>query len=185
MMRHFLLVGAVAVGWLIFASDVEAHGGGGGGGRGGGGRGGMYHGGAMFHGGGGMYHGGGYTRGFGSRGRYFNNGRFWGPGFGFYSYGYGYPGWDDGDYGYYSGPYYGDYEVYGGPPAGDQNPQVVSIRAVQVALAWRGYYRGRIDGVMGQETREAISAFQAHQSLPVTGQIDPALLNALRTGGAA
>jgi hypothetical protein len=84
----------------------------------------------------------------------------------------GYPSWDDWDYGY-----------YGGPSDGVQNAQALSTRAVQTALAWRGYYRGRIDGVMGPETRDAIRSFQAHQSLPVTGQIDHGLLNALRRGG--
>jgi peptidoglycan hydrolase-like protein with peptidoglycan-binding domain len=54
------------------------------------------------------------------------------------------------------------------------------MRAVQAALAWRVYYSGRIDGVMGSETREAIRSFQAHQGLPVTGQIDHGLINALR-----
>jgi localization factor PodJL len=47
-------------------------------------------------------------------------------------------------------------------------------------LAWRGYYSGRIDGVMGPETRAAIRSFQSHQGLPVTGQIDSRLINALR-----
>jgi peptidoglycan hydrolase-like protein with peptidoglycan-binding domain len=47
-------------------------------------------------------------------------------------------------------------------------------------LAWRGYYSGRIDGVMGPETTGAIRSFQAHQGLPVTGQIDSGLMDALR-----
>ena len=205
-MKYFILVGAVAIGLLTFAPDSDAHGGGGGGGGGhgggggghGGGGGGMFHGGggrgggAMFRGGSAMFHGGWHSGGFRGRGRFFNHGRFFGPGFGFY--GDGYPWWDDWDYGYYPGPYYGDYgdypyqyygdyEYYGGPSNGVQNPQVLSTRAVQTALAWRGYYRGRIDGAMGPETREAIRSFQAHQSLPVTGQIDNGLLNALRRGG--
>ena len=65
-------------------------------------------------------------------------------------------------------------------PTAIRNPQFLSMRAVQAALAWRGYYSGRIDGVMGPETREAIRSFQAHQGLPVTGQIDHGLINALR-----
>jgi peptidoglycan hydrolase-like protein with peptidoglycan-binding domain len=39
---------------------------------------------------------------------------------------------------------------------------------------------GRIDNVMGPETRGAIRSFQAHQGLPVTGQIDNGLINAWR-----
>jgi hypothetical protein len=200
MKLHFLLVGTVAIGLVTLATDSDAHGGGGGGGGhggGGGGRGGgMFHGGggarggvAMFRGGGAVFHGGWHSGGLRGRSRFFNHGRFFGPGIGFY--GYGYAPWNDWDYGYYPDPYYGDYEYfpygdyeyYGGPSDGIQNAQVLSTRAVQTALAWRGYYRGRIDGVMGPETRDAIRSFQAHQSLPVTGQIDHGLLNALRRGG--
>jgi peptidoglycan hydrolase-like protein with peptidoglycan-binding domain len=76
--------------------------------------------------------------------------------------------------------YYGDDAYYGGPSEGDQNPQLMSMRAVQAALAWRGYYSGRLDGVLGPETREAIRSFQSHQGLPVTGQIDNGLISALR-----
>ena len=47
----------------------------------------------------------GIPGGFRGRGRFFNHGRFFGPGFGFY--GDGYPSWDDWDYGYYPDPYYG------------------------------------------------------------------------------
>ena len=60
------------------------------------------------------------------------------------------------------------------------NLNLDSTRAVQAALAWRGFYSGRIDGVLGPETRSAIRSFQAHQGLPVTGQIDSGLINSLR-----
>jgi Putative peptidoglycan binding domain len=82
------------------------------------------------------------------------NGRFFGPGFGFFGYGYpwyGYP------YYPYSAPYYGD-------PYYDS-----------------GYYGGPIDGVFGPETRGAIRSFQAHQGLPVTGQVDSRLVRALQS----
>jgi Putative peptidoglycan binding domain len=175
MKLHFLLASVVAIGLQVSAPDTMAHGGGGGGsgggghGGGGGGRGGNFHGG--WHGGG--FHGGGFH----GHGRFFH-GRFFGPGVGFY--GYGYPWWG-GDYGYY--PYYGygyDDAYYSGPNEGDRDAGFNSPRAVQAALAWRGYYSGRIDGVMGPETRAAIRSFQSHQGLPVTGQIDSRLINSLR-----
>jgi peptidoglycan hydrolase-like protein with peptidoglycan-binding domain len=50
---------------------------------------------------------------------------------------------------------------------------------VQSGLAQRGYYHGPIDGEIGSGSRQAIRAFQAAQSLPVTGLIDPELLKAL------
>ncbi len=172
MKLHFLLASVVAVGLQISAPDTMAHGGGGsggGGGHSGGGRGGNFHGG--WHGGG--FHGHGHGR--------FFHGRFFGPGFGFYDYGYPWWNWDYSYYPYY--PYYGsgyDNAYYSGPNEGDRDSGFNSPRAVQAALAWRGYYSGRIDDVMGPETRAAIRSFQAHQGLPVTGQIDNGLINALR-----
>ena len=180
MKLHFLLASVVAVGLQISAPDTMAHGGGGGGGGGGHGGGGGWHGGGggrggNFHGGwhGGGFHGGGFH----GHGRFFH-GRFFGPGIGFYGYGYPWWGWD-----YAYAPYYGygyDDAYYSGPNEGDRDAGFNSPRAVQAALAWRGYYSGRIDGVMGPETRAAIRSFQSHQGLPVTGQIDSRLTNALR-----
>jgi hypothetical protein len=156
---HFLLASVLAVTLGISVPDASAHGGGGGNGN--------------FHSG---FHGGGFHGGFHGRGRFFH-GRFFGPGF--YGYGYGYPWWGY-DYGYYPYSYYG-YDSYdSGPSDADHGSQLNSPRAVQAALAWRGFYSGRIDGVMGPETRSAIRSFQAHQGLPVTGQIDNRLIDALQ-----
>ncbi|MBV8176019.1 MAG: peptidoglycan-binding protein [Verrucomicrobia bacterium] len=55
-----------------------------------------------------------------------------------------------------------------------------ATKAVQAALARRGYYRGPVDGAMGSETRSAIRSFQAHEGLPVTGQVDGRLMRALQ-----
>jgi len=167
MRLHFLLASAVAFTLGISMPDASAHGGGGGGGgHGGGGHSGNFHGG--FHGG--RFYG---------HGRYFYGGRF-GRGFGYYGYGYGYPWWGW-DYGYYPYSYYGyDTDYNGSSDADDHGSQLNSPRAVQAALAWRGFYSGRIDGVMGPETRSAIRSFQAHQGLPVTGQIDNRLIDALQ-----
>jgi hypothetical protein len=176
MRLHFLVAGLVAVG--LFASQPDAWARGGGGGGGGGGRGSAWHGGG-FHGGG--FRGNG--RFFG-RGRFFRGGFFYGPGFAFYGYPwYGWDGWGYyGDYPYYAynGGYYGQYQGQGDNSDDPHAPQYNSTRAVQAALAWRGFYSGRIDGVMGPETESAIRAFQKQQGVPVTGQIDSNLSKALQ-----
>jgi hypothetical protein len=170
MKLHFLLVGLVAVGLVAWPPDAQAGGGGhGGGGGGGGGRGG-----ASWHGG---WHGGYY-----GHGRYYYRGRYYGYGPGFAFYGYPWWGWDY--YGYYPYGYYpyyddGGYSSYGQNDNG-ADPQFNTTRAVQAALAWRGYYSGRIDGVMGPETESAIRTFQKQLGLPVTGQIDSNLTKALQ-----
>lgn len=51
--------------------------------------------------------------------------------------------------------------------------------AVQSALASEGYYRGRIDGLVGEGTRSAIRTYQRRNRLPATGRIDDSLLNSL------
>ncbi len=50
---------------------------------------------------------------------------------------------------------------------------------VQSRLAAQGYNPGPVDGVIGAQTRGAISDFQADHALPVTGQIDTPLLRTL------
>jgi hypothetical protein len=94
---------------------------------------------------------------------------FFGTGFGFYE-----PSW------YWDNPYYAyDYPYYGYyfNNAGGYTETTV---AVQRELARLGYYRGPIDGVVGPETRQAISWFQSVDKLSVTGEIDSATLRALR-----
>lgn len=53
------------------------------------------------------------------------------------------------------------------------------VRTVQAALNARGFNAGAVDGVYGQRTRQAIAAYQQARGVPVTGDIDPALVNAL------
>ena len=127
---------------------------------------------------------------------------FWNVGIGFPSYG-GYYGGYPYYGGYYSGdPYYGN-SYYGGYPYGysyypygynnysygssypyynrysyrTSNDSVV-IR-VQERLARAGYYRGRIDGVIGPRTRYAIQAYERNHGLPVDGIIDSRLLRTM------
>ena len=143
-------------------------------GRGGGQFGGS-HGGGFSHSGG-FHHGGDFHHGH----HFFGFYPFYDPFF--YGYGYGYPY----DYGY-GGYGYADYDGYYGRQV--YNGRTYAARGsysaevdVQMALADRGYYRGRIDGVMGAGTRSAIRAFQRDSGLPVTGHINARLLGALRAG---
>ncbi len=104
---------------------------------------------------------------------------YWYPdnyyGYGYDSYPYGYtPG-----YYYNSGPYEGE-EHY------DQNNNDVTVESAdsivasaQEKLAQQGYYRGRIDGVLGPETSRAIARFQSNQGQRVTGVLGRDTIEAL------
>ena len=126
----------------------------------------------------------------GGHGHGFNHGgRFVGPGFGFFGYGYPlyYPGYPYYPYSYpyygdpyYDNAYYGD-TYYGDPYYENGDPRSSATKALQTALARRGYYRGQIDGAFGPQTRSAIRSFQANKGLPVTGQVDGRLIRALQS----
>ena len=58
-------------------------------------------------------------------------------------------------------------------------PQDVVIRAQQL-LESRGYYKGRMDGHVGPDAREAARRFQADAGAPQTGEFDQNLLDQLR-----
>lgn len=62
------------------------------------------------------------------------------------------------------------------PPAPTQLP---SIAQVQTELRQLGYYRGRVDGIWGRQTRSAMAQFQRSQGLRPTGQGDVRTMNAL------
>ncbi len=116
------------------------------------------------------YYGGypyfGYPFGFG----------YGGYGYGGYGYGYGYPSFG---VSFYSGGYTGGYRpYYGGTTYQGGGGSVVS--QVQQRLAQAGYYRGAIDGVIGDRTRSAIRAYERASGLPVDGRIDQNLLARLR-----
>lgn len=53
------------------------------------------------------------------------------------------------------------------------------VRDAQVALRDQGFYDGRVDGLLGPQTREALRNFQRARRLPVTGRLDEATLKAL------
>jgi peptidoglycan hydrolase-like protein with peptidoglycan-binding domain len=65
------------------------------------------------------------------------------------------------------------------PAGSDSNKQEVAvfvikneIKKVQETLRGKGYYGGKVDGVLGLRTRASIRAYQKAENLPVTGQVD-------------
>jgi peptidoglycan hydrolase-like protein with peptidoglycan-binding domain len=61
------------------------------------------------------------------------------------------------------------------------------IREVQQVLIDRGFFHGRVDGVFGPETREALISFQRKEGFEATGSVDTRTVGALglsaRIGG--
>jgi hypothetical protein len=94
---------------------------------------------------------------------------FFDVGFG-YPFGYGYPyyGYYPYGYGYYAGPREVVYQL-----ATTDGSIIVEV---QRRLARAGYYRGAIDGVIGNGTRRAIRSYERAHGLRVDGQIDQRLL---------
>lgn len=61
------------------------------------------------------------------------------------------------------------------PPEPPFSPRPVqNVFEVQLALARLGISAGSLDGVVGLQTRAALSAFQARESIPVIGALDTA-----------
>lgn len=80
---------------------------------------------------------------------------------------------------YYSAPaVYAERPVYRGVQRAVYSEDLAV--GVQRALSKRGYYRGAIDGDIGNGSRAAIRAYQYDHRLEVTGRIDTALLRSLR-----
>ena len=88
-----------------------------------------------------------------------------------YAYGYGY-GYDPG-YNGDGGSYYGNGGDYGqGYVSPDQSGDPDSpVAAAQERLAREGYYHGKIDGVFGPETQQAVMSFQRDHGLNPTGYL--------------
>ncbi len=102
-----------------------------------------------------------------------------GYGYGGYGYGYGY-GYPSFGVSFYSGGYTGGYRPYYAGTAYQRGGGGSVVSQVQQRLAQGGYYRGAIDGVIGDRTRSAIRAYERASGLPVDGRIDQALLSRLR-----
>lgn len=58
-------------------------------------------------------------------------------------------------------------------------PPVDAIAGAQERLNQLNFPSGAVDGVLGERTRQALRMFQAAQSLPDTGELDPATQAAL------
>jgi hypothetical protein len=61
---------------------------------------------------------------------------------------------------------------------GEAEARVASAQRMLMAI---GYYAGPSDGLLGPTTRAAVARFQAEQGLPPTGDVDPLLLDRLRS----
>ncbi len=56
----------------------------------------------------------------------------------------------------------------------------LSVRAAQMYLLYLGFEPGPVDGILGRKTRSAIEEFQQTQGLPLSGEVDEAILERLR-----
>ena len=79
-------------------------------------------------------------------------------------------------YGYY--PYSYSYSSYR-PTYGGQVAHRSIVVQVQERLSRADYYHGRIDGVMGSQTRSAIRAYQRARNIRVDGAIGDQLLGTM------
>src|SRR5216683_164438 len=118
--------------------------------------------------------------------------------YGYPYYGYGYPygsgyGYDSGAY---DGSYYGGQNGYdssnydqggydssnynrNGYGSNDRSAVAAEIADLQDKLATAGYYHGRIDGVLGPETRHALVRYQSDKGLEPSGNLTPDTLRSL------
>jgi hypothetical protein len=116
----------------------------------------------------------------------FVDGFWWGLDPGFYPY-YAYGNDPDVDYGYANNGYPYDYYEYAPNnyddeqdyAPSDQDANNATVGAVQSQLAKLGYYRGAIDGVVGDETEAALARYQEEHDLSVTGTLTAATLQSL------
>lgn len=64
--------------------------------------------------------------------------------------------------------------------SGAEDDAARQVRLVQRGLAELGYSPGPVDGMMGQQTRDAIRKFQQDRQIDETGEVTPDLLRELR-----
>jgi hypothetical protein len=103
----------------------------------------------------------------------FDNGFWFGLDAGYFPWDYyPYDSYDYYPYDYYPGyyadtePYYYNEGVYSDAPVADP-----TVSAVQTQLAQQGYYNGPVDGIFGQQTRDAVAKYQIDKNLDVTGSL--------------
>jgi len=107
----------------------------------------------------------------------------------YYAYGsdpsdyYGYPdGYEDYPYDSSDSNTQDPYSYYNGYTAPAESSNGV-VSSVQSQLAKRGYYRGAIDGVAGDETQAAVAHYQEDNDLSVTGTVTASTLQSLGLAG--
>ena len=102
------------------------------------------------------------------------------PGFFPWDY-YPYYAYDYYPYDYYPG-YYADvqpeYYSAGVTSSAERNPDP-NVTAVQTDLIKLGYYHGKIDGLFGRATRDALAHYQTDKHLAVTGTLTTETLQSL------
>jgi hypothetical protein len=67
----------------------------------------------------------------------------------------------------------------------EEKPAAMShhdVKKVQESLRDKGYYKGKIDGRIGSQTREGIRQYQKSENLPVTGHVDAETAGKLGVG---
>ena len=137
---------------------------------------------------GGNWHGGNWGWRGGNRVNFFFGGfgypyfgyPYWGAPY-YYGYPYGYP--VGANYSYDPRGIYQGRVVNPGQPTNEGGGKDFSMAArVQRELATAGYYRGAIDGIVGDGTRRAIRNYERDNGLPVDGQIDNQLLATMGPG---
>ena len=65
--------------------------------------------------------------------------------------------------------------------APDSKRTTAAIATAQRYLKAQGFYDGHVDGVLGQQTREAIVRYQARNNLPQDGSISPVMIDKMRS----
>ncbi len=116
---------------------------------------------------------------------------FW-WGYPYYPYSYGYPYDYSGYGGSYDDSYYGDNsQVYPGQDAGESEDSQYQgsdsrhsdngspVAIAQSRLARLGYYHGEVDGMLGPNTRRAISDYQKDHGMRVTGSVSGNTLSSI------
>ncbi|PYJ30889.1 MAG: hypothetical protein DMF24_07265 [Verrucomicrobia bacterium] len=125
----------------------------------------------------------------GSTGGYYTGSRYDTSGYDgtgyYYAGGLGYPYYGSSSYWTYGYSGYYPYSYYQGYPYSYSYYQPAygygtgTIAAVQQRLGQLGYYHGVVDGVMGPQTRGAITAYESRHGLGMDGTISAPLLNRL------
>lgn len=114
---------------------------------------------------------------------------WWDYPYGYYGYPYDYYYGAPSDY--YNGYPYDYYNYYDDHPdnsyhessyPGSSEGGKAVVSSVQSKLTNLGYYKGSIDGVLGDETEAVIARYQEDHDLSVTGTVTAALLHALGLG---